>query len=182
MTKFDKAYEEMAKWEGGYSDDKYDPGGKTIWGITERHHPETFGIIIDLLKTGNKALARLTAKNLYYRLYWNPLYDEIPDSSLAFKVFDFGVNAGVKRAVKILQKTINNLYGTKYLFVDGMFGQDTLKSILLIEQTNKDCKYSFTSIYNDYIKRLGRFYRSLGTFWRFGKGWMRRLRNRKYLD
>ena len=171
MTKFDKAYEEMAKWEGGYSDDKYDPGGKTIWGITERHHPETFGIIIDLLKTGNKALARLTAKNLYYRLYWNPLYDEIPDSSLAFKLFDFGVNAGVKRAVKLLQKTINKRLG-KVLTVDGVFGDKTLFHT----------RHNKINLYELYIKRLGRFYRSLGTFWRFGKGWMRRLRNRKYLD
>jgi len=180
MTKFDIAYEEMRKWEGGFSDDKYDPGGKTIWGISRRSHPETFKLIMELLKEEKRGLAKDLTKRFYRLHYWNDLYDGIPNSSLAFKLFDFGVNAGIKRAVKILQKTINKVFqkqrvsvkGFKInpLKVDGVFGRKTLYYTTI-----------GLDLYEPYIKRLGRFYRSLLTFWRFGKDWMRRLKNRKYL-
>jgi len=177
MTKFDKAFEEMQRWEGGFSDDKYDPGGKTIWGITEKHHFRTYHTIMGLLKRGEKGRAKEIAKGFYYNHHWNPLYDEIPDTSLAFKLLDFGVNAGVKRAVKILQRTLNSLgnRNSLKLKVDGIFGANTLYFIKVYEHPQR------ADPYNAYIKRLGRFYRSLEVFFRFGRGWMRRLKNRYYL-
>ncbi len=178
MTRFEIAYEEMRKWEGGFSDDKYDSGGATQWGISKRAHPRTFGLIMYLLEKGCTELAQRKAKNFYREHYWNNLYDEIPDSSLAFKLFDFGVNAGVKRAVKILQRTINktNYFpGDCPLKIDGAFGRKTFAHIC----TRVD---NGINLYEEYIKRLGRFYRKLKMFFRFGRGWMRRLNNRKYLE
>lgn len=40
MNNFDKAFELVVGVEGGYVNDPRDPGGRTIYGITERDHPD----------------------------------------------------------------------------------------------------------------------------------------------
>ena len=94
---------------------------------------------------------------------------------MAFKIFDFGVNAGKKRSVKYIQKSVNNLMPERRLLVDGIFGNNTLTQINLIIHRTDDQPYQA------YIKRLEKFYRTRSLFWRFGKGWLIRLRKRKQI-
>jgi lysozyme family protein len=115
--------------------------------------------------------------------YWNPLYDEINDSSLAYRLFDLGVNAGVSKAVRILQLTIKKYYDND-IKVDGIFGNQTLLMV------NRFANYSAIPIrlhkiktipgenvfYAYYIHEIGKFYHSLSNFWKFGKGWLNRVR------
>lgn len=161
-------------FEGGYADDPFDSGGKTIFGVSKNNWPDAFNEIYALAIGGRRDDAIVRAKEFYRANFFNELYNYIDDSSLAFKIFDFGINAGKKKAVKLLQRSINDytkkLKLGKLLVVDGSFGNKTLTEVNY---------YSKNAIYELYIKRLEKFYRSLRTFWRFGKGWMKRLNERK---
>lgn len=168
---FINAFNELIINEGGYSDDPVDKGGKTIYGITIRDYPQVFCTIYQLYKEGNKALALKAAENFYRKEFWNPLYEEIPDSSLAFKLFDLSVNRGKKTAIKLLQDTIFFDLG-KTITRDGIFGQGTLKAIK---------ELSPEILYTAYIKRNEESYKKLSTAWRFLKGWLNRLNRRKYI-
>ena len=64
---YDKAFEFIMKWEGYKSDDPDDSGGRTIFGISERFHPETVKRLWDL----PKAEAREEAKIFYKVEYWD---------------------------------------------------------------------------------------------------------------
>lgn len=169
---FINAFQELIINEGGYSNDPVDAGGKTIYGITSRDYPHQFTVIYQLFKEGNKALALKAAENFYRKEFWNPLYEEIPDSSLAFKLFDLSVNRGKKTAVKLLQDTLFFDFG-KTIARDGNFGAITLSAINTI--------VNYDILYQKYIERNEASYRKLTTFWRFGKGWLNRLRKKIYV-
>lgn len=169
---FDNAFAELILNEGGYANDPYDSGGKTIYGITSRDYPEAYKIVKQLFDSGKTALALEHAKNFYRKEFWNNLYFEIPDSSLSFKIFDLSVNRGKKTAIKILQDTLFFDFG-KTLKRDGVFGHITLGAIKSV--VNQEL------LYKKYIERNDASYRKLSTFWRFGKGWIKRLTKRVYV-
>lgn len=82
-----KAIEHVLKWEGGYVNDRRDPGGETKYGISKRAYPNED--ILDLTKA--------RAEFLYDRDYWRAMgCDKMPDG-VALLVFDTAVNCGVKR-------------------------------------------------------------------------------------
>jgi len=114
--------------EGGYVDDPDDLGGATNMGITEEVARE-HGI------TEVATIEEEEAQTIYHSDYWSPLYlDTIGsrDSSLAFILFDFGVNAGTGRAAMALQRCLNaaNREGNSWqdIPVDGIIGQQTLNA------------------------------------------------------
>ena len=172
---FPAAVEITFQNEGVKADDPYDPGSKTIFGIASKYHKLIYQEIVSLYDGGLKLKARQRAKDFFRANYWNEIYNYINDSTLAFKIFDFGVNAGKKRSVKYIQKTVNSLMPEKKLLVDGIFGNNTLIQINLIIHRPDDQPYQA------YIKSLEKFYRTRSLFWRFGKGWLKRLRKRKQL-
>jgi len=169
---FDNAFNQLILNEGGYSNDPVDPGGKTIYGVTSRDYPKEFDDIYYLFTHGQKQLALMRTKSFYKRTFWNPLYEDIPDSSLAFKIFDLSVNRGVKTAVKLLQQTLFFDFGQN-LTIDGVFGRGTLEALKSIVNTEL--------FYQKYIERNESSYKKLSTFWKFGKGWLNRLRKRVYV-
>lgn len=169
---FENAFNQLMENEGGFSNDKYDPGSKTIYGITSRDYPHSFSVINQLYQDGNKALALHTAKNFYRKNFWDELYQEIPDSSLSFKIFDLSVNRGKKTAIKLLQDTLFFDFG-KTIARDGIFGPITLGAINTI--------VNYDILYQKYIERNEASYRKLSTFWRFGRGWLNRLQKRVYV-
>lgn len=150
---FDKAVEYILNEEGGYVWDKVDPGGETNFGISKRAYP----------KEDIKNMTRERAKFLYKRDYWDKVKAEQLPKDLRLPVFDFAVNAGVSRAIKLLQK----LSGVKQ---DGIIGPITIQSANLV---------------SPYDYKLGRldYYRSLVSnnpkLSRFIKGWTNRT-NRIY--
>lgn len=164
MNRFDIFIEEVLKNEGGYVNDKNDPGGETKYGISKKSFPN-----INI-----KELTKDDAKKIYKERYWNDLYDEIPNKFFAFKLFDLGINIGVKRVIKILQQTLNE-YGRKDIFiepliVDGIFGKKTLKAV--IDNAN--------IIENRFYASIEIFYRNLVEhnikLKKFLKGWLNRLK------
>ena len=121
--KFEQAFEEILGFEGGYSDDEDDSGGKTRFGITE-------GVArANGYKGKMSKLPLYIAKNIYNNSYWsNHYYDKIDDDRIAIEMFDQAINMGPITANKNLQKAYNLLNRGKAgdLKVDGIIGSITL--------------------------------------------------------
>jgi len=110
---FDQAVAVIFKHEGGYANNPNDPGQETNFGISKRSYPE-----VDIYN-----LTKEQAKEIYERDYWKPLrLYMIDNANVCLELFDFSVNAGLSRAVKMAQK----LAGTKE---DGILGGITAKAI-----------------------------------------------------
>ena len=115
--KIDDAVEIVLKHEGGYVNDKKDPGGETNMGISKRAYPH-----IDI-----KNLTKSDAKKIYYKDYWlKPKVNVIPNN-LKYIYFDMCVNMGKGRAVKIIQEACNAKGSS--LKIDGGLGPKTLSAI-----------------------------------------------------
>lgn len=93
---FETAFDRTLGHEGGYSNNKNDPGGETNWGISKRSYPD-----IDI-----KKLTRDGARAIYRRDFWNRIdADTLPDG-VVFQLFDFAVNSGIETAVRYLQRAV----------------------------------------------------------------------------
>ena len=93
---YNKAFEFIMKWEGFKSEDPDDSGGRTIWGISERSHPETVKRLWNL----PKAEAREEAKIFYKAEYWDYIEGDILDDGVDIFLFDVVVNMGKKKVIK----------------------------------------------------------------------------------
>lgn len=104
MDRFKICHAITAKWEGGWSDHPADPGGKTMYGVTEAvYHAWLRG-----KGRASKPVRDITmteALEIYRDRYWLPTavrYRLRPGVDLA--TYDAGVNAGVSRAIGWLAK------------------------------------------------------------------------------
>lgn len=121
---------EVIRVEGGYVDDPDDSGGETNFGITVSV-ARAYGY------DGPMVLMPFSvAFSIYEDRYWTTIKgDQIASVSegVAREVFDTGVNMGVSRAGKILQRSLSvfNLGGTLYpdLTLDGIIGSGTLTAL-----------------------------------------------------
>lgn len=155
---FDKAFKFLLDNEGGYVNNKNDIGGETKYGISKRSYPN-----IDI-----KNLTLDKAKSIYKRDFWDIISgDKFDNEKLAIKVFDIGVNIGVRSVIKLLQNSITDLgYSLKS---DGIVGEKTLKYISIInEEKLLNCfENNILSHYASLIKKNPK----LGIF---EKNWMKR--------
>lgn len=100
--------------EGGRSNHVSDRGGETAYGISKRAFPEVWA---------NGPPTREDAERVYRTVFYtSPGIDQIPDLHLREQVFDFGVNAGPKQAVQLLQLLLG-------VVADGVLGPETLKKL-----------------------------------------------------
>ena len=144
--------------EGGFVDDPQDFGGKTNFGLSQRSYPD-----IDI-----ETLTKETAIEIYYKDYWIPMNVQIiPIDELTLHVFDHGVNAGSKIAIRLLQRLIG-------VSDDGYIGEITLKGI----------DAYIGDIVGEYIKRRKLFYVTLvqnkPELRKFLKGWLARVESTKF--
>jgi lysozyme family protein len=117
--RFLDAYAIVMEYEGGYVNHPNDPGGETYKGISRRAHPNWKGWqLIDQKKPVPEQLVQ----EFYYNNYWLKLRcDEMP-YPVGEYLFDFGVNAGITRAIITVQKVLN-------VKVDGVLGSVTIAAI-----------------------------------------------------
>jgi lysozyme family protein len=116
--KFLKAFDYMLKHEGGYVNDKADPGGETRYGISKRSYPHL----------NIKDLTLDQAREIYHRDFWSKAKcEDISDENLALKFFDLVVNIGINQAVKLIQRALRAA-GTQVI-EDGIIGSVTLAAI-----------------------------------------------------
>ncbi len=141
MSDFNKALALALKNEGGYANDPHDPGRETYCGISRRFWPhwdgwkllDEYQVKYGTLKI-NEVISYSTLEadvaEFYLNIYWLPLKcDKIVNVPLAESLFDFGINIGRIRAVRILQKTVNAHAGRRRLKVDGRIGHKTLAGV-----------------------------------------------------
>jgi lysozyme family protein len=88
--------------EGGYTNNKNDAGGATNYGITiadYRLYINSKGTADDV-----KNMTVDQAKLIYKTKYWDKVKGDTLPAGVDYCVFDYGVNSGIARAQKILQK------------------------------------------------------------------------------
>lgn len=145
---FDEAFEKLLGHEGGYVNNPADPGGETKFGICKHSYPgeDIAGLTIE------------RAKQIYKRDFWGPAgCDALPDA-IKDDVFDTAVNAGVQRAVRILQKAVGELE-------DGILGPKTLQAVHSMPPGRLVARFQGARLH---------FLTGLKGWERFGKGWTRR--------
>ena len=160
------ALAETLSYEGGYADHPDDPGGITMSGVTRKTWAKWTGRKLkDVTEAEMRALTVEQVMPLYHAWYWQPVRaDDLP-GGLDFMVFDIAVNSGPERAVRMLQKAINQL-GRVQVRVDGMMGPKTLSAAGSLNVFDLIDEVGNTRLW---------FYFDLSTFRTFGNGWMRRL-------
>lgn len=145
------------RYEGGYSNDPYDPGGATMKGIIQRVY-DGYRVSKGLRSQDVRRITDAEVNEIYYRNYWLAIRaDELP-AGVDLAMFDFCVNSGPGQAARSLQRVL----GVK---IDGHLGQATLAAVYAKNPGN---------LVRDLMAERRRFLRSLSTFWRFGKGWLSR--------
>ena len=169
MNRFEKIFDYLLMVEGGYSNDKYDAGGETKYGITEE----------DARKYGYKGRMRDLqlgiAKDIYNKNYYHKNgLDTLKSDKIALSVCDFIVNAGVWGAKKA-QAALNELGFD--LRVDGILGTKSLAALNEVDE-NK-----FLEKYHDLQRRCYRVIVANKPSQKvFLKGWLNRVdRKEKYL-
>lgn len=85
---FSKAFAFAMRWEGGYCNDKDDPGGETKFGICKRDFPH-----LDI-----KSLTAEQAGEIYRDKYWTPAGCDELLYPLDLIVFDAALNCGAKQS------------------------------------------------------------------------------------
>jgi lysozyme family protein len=164
---FNKTLDFTLEHEGGYVDNPADPGGATNRGISFRFLK---GIDSSTTKSDIVNMTLERASEIYRTYFWRSCYcDELP-SLVDSVVFDTAVNMGTGTSIKLLQKSLNDLYGTN-LKVDGSFGPITQSAVEEIVDTLEFAK--------DIIDRRRDYYTSLANnkprFRVFLRGWMNRI-------
>lgn len=106
-----------------------------------------------------KQIDEPTVRNIYRTRYWQPAAcDELPDA-VAVMHFDAAVNHGVGTAIRILQSALR-------VAADGEIGPKTRAALKAADPHAIVARYAE-------LRRAR--YRALPHFWRFGRGWLRRV-------
>src|SRR5439155_22837384 len=111
------------------------------------------------MKAELKALPPATVRRIYHENYWQAAAcPELPPG-LALFHFDAAVNQGVAGAARMLQQAVG-------ADIDGEIGPLTLAAV---------ASHPVAETLAAYAEVRSRRYRSLPTFWRFGRGWLSRV-------
>jgi len=156
MSNYSTCLEIILEHEGGFVNHPKDPGGVTNHGVTKKVYDKWVGKNSTVEEMRN--LTHEDVAPIYKKNYWDRAKcDQLP-SGVDLSVFDWGVNSGVSRSAKALQRIV----GVKQ---DGGIGPMTLQAVSEVEAEE---------IIEQMHYMRDNFYRSLDTFETFGKGWTRR--------
>ena len=150
---FETAFDLLITHEGGFSNHPDDPGGATMYGITEK---------VARANGYTGAMRDLTldfSKSIYRKSYWDACRcDQMPDT-LRYPLFDAAVNSGPGQAIKWLQSAV----GVK---ADGAIGPVTQQAVNMAAPQPTRQKM---------IGNRLRFMTELANWPSFSKGWARRI-------
>lgn len=126
---FDTAFDTLLKHEGNYSDHGADPGGKTMYGITEAVARQVG------YRGGMRELPLDLAKRIYKDRYWDTVKAEQLPPAVRYVVFDAAVNSGPGQSAKWLQRALgvadDGVIGPKTLTAANAANPDALKMRML---------------------------------------------------
>src|SRR6187401_1657476 len=156
-SSYDEALRRVLVHEGGYSNHPSDPGGPTNWGITihdARAHWKKEATAADV-----RNMPVEVAKDIYRSKYWDAMRcDDLP-AGLDYAVFDYGVNSGIGRAVKVLQRLL------------GLVDNGRLSEAVFAAAARHDVAVLIGRLCDERLAFLKR----LKTWPVFGAGWGRRV-------
>lgn len=158
--------------EGGYVNDPRDPGGATMYGITEQV----------ARANGYTGPMHLLSKDKAFDIYYDdyvvkPKYDRIEALSapVGEKLIDAGVNVGTGRSSRWLQTALNayNNFGKDYaqITVDGSVGQATINAYQAL-QARRGKKTACELIIKALDAQQLMHYFSLGGMKQYTVGWV----------
>lgn len=161
---FERALVHVLEMEGGWSDDPHDPGGPTNQGITLGVYAAFTGRTLDATNTEAvkgelRRIAPETVREIYLRRYWRPSRAADFEPALALMHFDTSVNHGLSAAARMLQEAAGAT-------VDGEIGPETRAAV---------AARGIDRLLDAYAEIRRARYRALPHFWRFGRGWLRRV-------
>jgi len=203
MEKYGKTFIESLQYvlenEGYYSNNPDDPGGETFRGISRKFHPDWKGwVIIDKFKKDpevlkkeylkNKTLQRYVAKFYYFNFYKKSHADFFEEFSptLAYNIFDYAINAGVRTSLKNLQTSLNILIKEfklklKPLMVDGIIGPHSTNTFkIVLDELNEDL--IIRAYQNSRVLHYINLIKERPIYLKFIKGWVKRSLNFKKIS
>lgn len=167
MADIDHAINATLGVEGKWSDHPSDPGGKTMYGVTEA----TLARAHRLGVVGHEDIRSLSvsdARRIYKALYWQPIRgDELPRGLNAL-VFDIQVNSG--QGGRRLQAALNTL-GRSGLVTDNAIGPRTLAAVHQYLARDPECLFRLMA---EVSARRLLHWTSLRIWRTFRVGWSRR--------
>ena len=147
--------------EGGYVNNRADPGGETNLGVTKRVWEAWVGHGVS--SADMRALTPNAVAPLYRARYWQACNcDKLPPA-IALCVFDWAVNGGASHAARDLQQIVGAV-------ADGHIGDATLKAL-----QQAATAVHLPVLIRRYLDERRAYYRSRPTFATFGKGWLARV-------
>jgi len=165
IENWNESFEMVIAHEGGFTNDQRDTGnhlpdgrqGSTMLGCTQANWEAYVGHKVT--QDDMKKLTKDDVKPLYKKNYWDAVKgDELP-TGVDYAAFDFAINAGPSASRKMIQRALG-------VTADGAFGPMTMAAIK--EADAKDLMHKFSEAKTN-------FYKSLGNFNVYGKGWLRRV-------
>ena len=162
MTAFDTCLASVLQSEGGFVNDARDPGGVTNMGVTEKAWEAWVGHSVS--ENDMRVLVPMTVGPFYRAMYWNPIHGDALPPALALCLFHCSVNAGPRRAARLLQSVVGTV-------PDGAIGPATLAAVTKLVQSRVA---GLSTIVHSFQDGLRAYYRGLSTFLTFGKGWLNR--------
>jgi lysozyme family protein len=158
---FPKFIDRLLSHEGGFTDDRRDPGNWTGGKVGVGQLKGTkFGIAANTYPTLDiKNLTRPQAIAIYRRDFWDRARCDKLHPAVAFQLLDGAVNSGIAQATRWLQRAVG-------VADDGMIGPITLAAIRATD--HNDLVLRFNADRMDFMTRLKN--------WAVhGAGWMRRI-------
>ena len=150
---FETAFDLLITHEGGFSNHPDDPGGATMYGVTEQ---------VARAEGYTGPMRELTldfAKKVYRKNYWDACRCEAMPDLLRYPLFDAAVNSGPKQSIKWLQAAA----GIK---ADGIIGPMTQQAVAVLNPY---------ALKTSMISNRLRFMTKLSNWPSFSKGWARRI-------
>lgn len=143
--------------EGGYTNNPNDPGGPTNWGITIYDARKYWKPNVTIAEMRSMPVS--VAIDIYEKMYWDKLQADALPGGVDYTVFDYGVNSGVSRSAKVLQRVV----GVKD---DGKIGNITISAVEKFKPSD-----IILAVNDERMK----FLKSLSIWKTFGKGWTTRV-------
>ncbi len=157
-SSYDEALRRLLVHEGGYTNHPSDPGGPTNFGITIHDYRKY--VKRNATAANVRAMRLDDAKAIYRAKYWDALCcDKLP-AGVDYAVFDYGVNSGIARAAKVLQRCLG--YSAPTTRID----DGVVRAV-----DNRDAAALVGAICDERL----RFLKALRTWPVFGRGWGRRV-------